>query len=50
MAEGRDDVAVRGFGGVVIGGAVGDVDVVPGVGFFVGGVGADFVGPVGGFG
>ncbi len=50
LAEGGDDVAVGGFGGVVVGDAVGDVDVVPGVGFFPCGVGADFVGPVGGFG
>lgn len=50
LAEGGDDVAVGGFGGVVVGDAVGDVDVVPGVGFLIGGVGADFVGPVGGFG
>ena len=49
LAEGCDDVAVRGFGGFVVGDAVGDVDVVPGVGFFPGGIGADFVGPVGGF-
>ena len=50
LAEGGDDVAVGSFGGIVVRDAVGDVDVVPGIGFFPGGIGADFVRPVGGFG
>lgn len=50
LVEGGDDVAGGVLGGVSVGGAVGDVDVVPGVGLLPGGIGADLVGPVGGFG